>query len=126
MCLLLNATHRLLVATAHITVKGLLMLDINNSIALAKLRTGAFQNILVKCLFLFVERAVDTINLVAQQHIDIGALFNLLQTFVIGFTERREGRHKLVKSFRHIAVVPKRLRFHALGFERDCMIFYHF
>lgn len=126
MRLLLDPAQRLLVATANIAIESLLVLDIYKRCTAAQRRTRLLENMLVERRFLLVKRAVDAVNLVAQQHISIRSLFNPLQPFVIGLAKRREGRHELVESLGYVAViVAKRLRFHALGFERDGLVFFH-
>ncbi len=126
MRLLLKPTQSLLIATADIAVKRLLVLDIAKRCDATQRRTRLLEHILVERRLLLVKRTIDAINLVAQKHIGIDTLFDLLQPFVIGLAECRKSRHELIESLGYIAIImAKRLRFHALGFERDGLVFFH-
>ncbi|MCY1245528.1 hypothetical protein D9M72_586850 [compost metagenome] len=130
MRLQLDAAQRLFIAPTNIAIESLLMFDIGHRHILAHWRACTFQHILIEGLLLFIKSAVDAINLLAQKHIDISTFFDLLQAFIIGFAKSRKCGHEFIESFRHIAVVAEvranRLRFHALGFERDCIDIFHF
>src|SRR5690606_3931042 len=77
MRLLLDPAQRLFIATAHVTVKSLLVFDIGDRYAGAQRGARILDDILVKRLFLLIERAVDAVNLFAQQHIRISAFLDL-------------------------------------------------
>ena len=90
--LLLKAAQVLRFAPAHIVVEGALMLA-HRAVAgnaAAPLRPGSLQQQLIDRALIFIERAIDAVELFGGHHVGGHAAFDVTQPLIVGLLERLE------------------------------------